>query len=95
MTMRPAANGGVAFEVETVRVETRPPLAALDASRARAGEAVRICGWCKRFPIDLEWLEAEDAVPRLGLMSGGMTPLLTHGICPDCEARINDELGRA
>jgi hypothetical protein len=95
MTMSPAGDGGVDFAVDAVRVETRPPLAALDAGCARAGEAVKLCGWCKRFPVGREWLEAEDAVPRLGLMGEGTAPPLTHGLCPECEARMNAELERA
>jgi len=38
------------------------------------------CAWCERYLIDDEWVPAD--VPWPGR--------LTHGICPDCAARLKE-----
>lgn len=53
---------------------------------------VRVCGWCNRFDADGEWVEVEDALPRLRLLEYPDARMLTHGICDDCLTTMTAEL---
>jgi hypothetical protein len=92
LSLLPGAPGEVELSVDTLRLEPRPYAALLDPAAPKAGALVRACGWCKRVWCGSGWHEVEDAVELLGLMREGAAPPLTHGLCPDCEARVNAEL---
>jgi hypothetical protein len=73
--------------------EERAPVRLLDATRLSRGEPLRICGWCKRMPLESGvWVEVEIAVQRLRLFDASVLPPLSHGICPDCAAAIESEI---
>ena len=83
------AEGGVVRCTSTLlRAEPRavPPL--LDPERTRSGDALSVCGWCRRAHVGARWMEVEAAVEELGLFDGGAPPPLTHGICPDCTSLL-------
>ena len=66
--MTPLKNDGVLFEVSPLVIQDRPAVALLQASAARGGDAMRICGWCKRIPSSQGmWLEIEEAVQSFNL----------------------------
>jgi hypothetical protein len=35
-----------------------------------------------------EWLEVEEAIPRLQLFEQDHMPQITHGICGECERQV-------
>lgn len=86
----PLEDGGFTFKTRLVRVERRPPVPLLDASRPLDPEhRIRMCGWCKRVAVPGEgWLEVEQAVDRLELFGAERLPEITHGLCPDCAQRM-------
>lgn len=92
ISLLPGAPGEVELSVDTLRLEPRPYAALLDPAAPKAGALVRACGWCKRVWCGSVWHEVEDAVELLGLMREGAAPPLTHGLCADCEIRVNAEL---
>jgi hypothetical protein len=93
MEIRRAEDETLEFISLTLRVEERPPVHLLDPARADPGrEPVPICSWCKRVLVEEEWREVEDAVQRLGLFDTETTPPLTHGICPECAIRVEEEV---
>jgi hypothetical protein len=47
----------------------------------RAALVGRACGWCNQFFADEQWLEMEEAFPRLGLLEYPEQRRLTHGMC--------------
>ena len=53
---------------------------------------VRVCGWCNRFDAAGEWVELEDALPRLRLLEYPDARMLTHGICEACLTRMTGAL---
>jgi hypothetical protein len=84
------AQGGVVRCTSTLlRAEPRevPPL--LDPQRARSGDALSACGWCRRVRVgDAAWVEVEEAIEALRLFEASALPVLTHGICPDCTSLL-------
>ena len=84
-------NGGVEFNVRTLSIEKRPPQALLDPA-VRSGPLLRICGWCKKIPIGVRWVEIEEAISEMHLFENAALPRLTHGICEECEKKIDDTL---
>lgn len=52
----------------------------------------RSCGWCNRLEVEGEWLEIEDALPKLRFMELERPATLTHGMCDECLARMLAEL---
>jgi hypothetical protein len=60
----------------------------LDPATPRSDEALEMCGWCDRFEVDGEWVEVEEAAKRLALFDKPELPVLSHGICPDCNGML-------
>lgn len=90
MEIEISATGDGGFRVCTrvVRIESREPVALLDATRARSDELLRMCGWCKRVDASGRWLEVEAAVETLRLFEEPTLPRISHGICQECETRL-------
>lgn len=98
MTLRPADDGGVWMESREVRVEERPTLELLDSHlplARRNGSPLHLCSWCKRARLDERWLELESYVRETGVMERAKLPLITHGMCPTCEAEMMVLIERA
>jgi len=93
MEMGPAGFGAVEFTVRTAAVETRPGQALLDPASPRGEEFLRACGWCKKIEVGGLWYEAEVAVAKLGLFGARVLPLVTHGMCLECETDMSKTLG--
>lgn len=93
MTLSPGADGTVTFESQVVKTQAREAPAVTISPDVQTGELLRICGWCKRVAVaDDEWVEVEIAVDRLGLMGGHSPVGVTHGMCPECYARVMAEV---
>jgi len=79
--------GAVQFQTSTLAETPRafPPTDQGDGSHGvEEGAMIRVCGWCSRFDAEGEWMELEDALPRLRLLEYPDTRMLTHGICDAC-----------
>jgi hypothetical protein len=88
MTVARGEGGAVEFRARVVSEEARPYQALLDPRAPRAGEMLRVCGWCKKVQTGEEWLELEDAVGRLGLFERPAVPPITHGVCEPCYQKM-------
>lgn len=64
------------------------PQRLLDPATPRGDEMLEMCGWCDRFEVDGEWVEVEEAARRLELFNKPELPVLSHGICPDCNGML-------
>lgn len=87
------ARDAVEFQTRIQALQERPPQALLDPSRLRAGTALRACGWCAKVAVGDGWDEIEAAVTKLNLFGSASLPMITHGICPKCEAAMSNALG--
>ncbi len=88
-------DGGVEFRSETLEERPRPPVwvpQADGAADTNVRVPLRVCGWCNRVDVAGEWLELEEAMPRLGVLEEAAPPDLTHGICEACFERMAAEL---
>lgn len=89
--------GGVEFRSITLSEQPRDPFGSVREPKGRSAEPERVqpaCGWCNRWKVEGEWLEIEQAVPRLGLLEQAVPPLLTHGICEACLQTMTAEVDR-
>lgn len=94
MRMALTAEGDrVAFESRVVSVSPRATQPIWDAAQLRGSDLLTVCGWCKRVRVGPQWLEAEVAIPVLGLFQSRAMPQLTHGMCADCVAAFMETLG--
>jgi hypothetical protein len=85
MTVEGREGGEVQFETRTLQQEERPRQELLDRHAPRAGDLLRMCGWCKGVDIGGgKWGEVEEAVTALHLFERKTPPQLTHGICEAC-----------
>jgi len=92
LRMKPSPKQELEVVAELLREEPRSYVGLLDPRRPRAGEAIRICSFCKRVEIrGSEWLEVEDATTALELSDDAPYPPLDHSVCPDCEATARSE----
>lgn len=90
LSMSIAALPELRIELRTRLVSTRPrtPPGLLQDGRRQSGELLCVCAWCTRVRVAAEWLDPEQATKLLRLFAQGDLPGLTHGICPDCLARL-------
>lgn len=89
MQMCTLEDDGIAFRVTPVLAVERTPVAALDLRVAHSDGFLRMCSWCKRVPIaERQWVEVEVAVEQFALLHRPTTRVITHGICPECEATV-------
>jgi hypothetical protein len=87
MIVRPRDVNSIEFNSRVVREEPREPVPLLAPTMPRSDRLIRMCGWCKRVATP-EWLEIEEAIPRLRLFEQDAMPRITHGICEDCKEQI-------
>lgn len=95
MTVGLTDDAAVQFRVRTVAVEQRASQP-LIAGGGRVEPHLRMCGWCKKIPLADRggWVEIEDAVAALKLFEQPELPLISHGICEDCETKMKERIGR-
>ena len=81
------ARNALEFRNYLVREEPRPRVELFNPKFPRKGELLTVCSWCKKVKAS-RWLEAEDAVRELKLFESIGVPMISHGICPDCERTL-------
>ncbi len=93
LEIEPLSGRAIEFRGVLVAAEPRPHLQLLARSAPRLGPLLVSCSFCLRIRLpNEEWVEAEDAVVRLGLLTREAAPRLAHGVCPACKARLYDRL---
>ncbi|MGB5277098.1 MAG: hypothetical protein WBO73_19740 [Gammaproteobacteria bacterium] len=81
--------GQVEFRSRVLQLERREPVNLFDPCYLkRSSEILKVCGWCKAVWIGHDWVEVEQAVERLGLLTAAVLPQISHGICPSCSQRM-------
>jgi len=95
LIIEPRPSAGLRVKTTLSRTEGRPAVALLDRDRARAGDPLRMCGWCKSVDVAGRWCEVEDAVAAMRLFEHDLLPPVTHGMCPRCYERASREIDRA
>ena len=94
LTIASVQDGNLALVGSLIREEPRPRVALLGANAPDLETLLLICSWCKRIQSrDNSWVEVEQAIQELGLFQSDRLPGLSHGICPDCVCKIEDEIG--
>jgi hypothetical protein len=93
LSIQPELSGALTFEGRLLRVEERDAMELFDPSTSRSDERVTVCSWCKRVDAAGEWVEVELAVSRLGLFDSPLMPQLSHGMCPECAAKVLADAG--
>ncbi|MEY4761646.1 MAG: hypothetical protein RLZZ200_1502 [Pseudomonadota bacterium] len=92
MDMHPEEQGRVRFRTLVLALEPRPRVELISGTVPRHGNALRICGWCKKLGRRGAWLEAEDYIEAEGLFQQEHMPPLINGICPNCEVGVRNLL---
>ncbi len=88
--MEAGPRGEVKFTTHLTHAESRPAVRLLDRASERNDQFVRVCAWCDRVAVGPEeWVDAEEAVNRLGLLLAERLPALTHGMCASCEIKLS------
>jgi hypothetical protein len=87
----PLRNRGVEFRGVFLASDFRPYLRLLARNVPRSGALVVSCSFCLRVRLlDGAWIEAEDAVVRMGLLTREETPRLAYAVCPACNTSLRD-----
>lgn len=92
MDILPLADGSIEYRCRTLRTERREPIP-LTAADEQGGEYfLRMCSWCKKVDVEKNtWLEIEQAVTLLGLMSAAKIPPISHTMCNACLEKMSDD----
>lgn len=90
LRIAPADGGHVDFESRLLRREARDAVHVLETGRPRADDRhLKVCSVCKRAEVATgRWVELEDAERELRLFDRERLPRVSHGLCPDCHARL-------
>lgn len=71
------------------------------AVRSRAADEGRppmrltVCSWCGRMRVETEWRDVEVAAAALRVFMVAAPSLISHGACPDCAARLVEDVHNA
>ncbi len=91
LKIEPLDEGSLSITGEIVHEETRAEVELLADVERDPERFLEICSWCKRVDLGGDrWVEVEDAVRELDLLSETAMPTLAHGICFDCMERVED-----
>jgi hypothetical protein len=75
----------VAFSSRVLHLDRRDSVNLLDPGfRTRSNDILTVCSWCKSVLADHVWIEVEQAVRRLEILTARALPQISHGICPSC-----------
>ena len=92
MEISPGVGDSVWFRT-TVKREIGPnTLPVIESSQSLEKSIIKMCSWCKLISVRNNWLTLEDAIWFQGLMDAPEVPPITHGICPDCNHILQDEI---
>jgi hypothetical protein len=95
MEMGTTDGSTVLFRVTPVSEEKRSPVSLLASGPVHDGPMIRMCGWCKRVLLpDERWVEADEALRTLAPFATESTPEISHGICGECHAAMDEEISR-
>lgn len=93
MRLEARDDGSVYLRTWPLAVEPRDEVRALERRATIAARGALIsCAWCRRVVSRDRWLEIEDALAELGVAVDDDVPLVSHGICADCAARVEAKL---
>ncbi len=85
-------SGELEFRSRIERIEKRAPVQLLRYHDGGNKAFAVICSWCKRLRTGKDtWEEIEEAT-SISHLFGDDPPDLSHGICPECFARVRREL---
>ena len=89
-------DGQIEFRSHALEIRPRAAVAVLTRGAERdPSRLLHICSWCNRGEVDRLWLEIDQVVMSLGLFEGKPLPRLTHGVCDECQARVEAEFHSA
>jgi len=95
LEIRPLRNRGIEFRGVFLAADFRPYLQLLARNAPHSEPLLFSCSFCLRLRVsDREWIEAEDAVVRMGLLTREETPRLAYGVCPACNTSLRDRFDR-
>lgn len=78
-------NGYIEYCCKLIKTEPRQATNSVNTDDASNTPFLRMCSWCNKFEVGPnEWLEIEDAVSRLDLLSAEALPHLSHSMCDAC-----------
>jgi len=94
LEIAPAGADAIEFRSEFLGAESRPRVGLLDPNEKRSRASLVSCSFCMRLRVSpSEWIEAEEVVARMDLLSGVAVPQLIHGVCAECSASLRARLG--
>lgn len=84
----PVARSGIELTGVLLRETARVYCAVLDRALPRADYCFPFCSVCNRIFAFGLWLEADEAVERLGAFDTSRAPALEHGVCDACRRQL-------
>jgi len=81
----------VEFRSWTESEVPREPVRLLNPTAPSGDAKIVVCAWCRRVRVEEEWLEVEEALPRLDVFGEDPVSGVSHGICSDCRSRVVGE----
>lgn len=94
MTVRRGTDSDVEFTTRVLCAKPRPEQRLLKRSTPKNRARLRMCCWCNQVDVG-QWMELEEAAPKLGLENAAALPLIEYVTCPRCHAKISGILEAA
>jgi hypothetical protein len=92
MEISPGENDSVWFQTTLKRQIETNALPNYSGPTPIQEAAVKMCAWCKLVLVGSSWLSLEDAIWLQGLLDTPEAPPITHGLCPDCNRSMRQEI---
>ena len=95
LRMAPEEADGIALHAVLLREQPRTYCPILDLALPRTHYSYPACSFCRRIFAFGDWLEAEEAIRRLGAFDESRAPGLEPGVCDACRRRAVREAAPA
>lgn len=89
LKIEPQDDGCLSIAGQMLHEESRDSVELLASDERDPDRYLEICSWCKRIDLGGDnWVEVEDAVRELDLLSEPLMPTLNHSVCFDCMDKV-------
>ena len=92
LSITPKDNGFIEYRCKLIKTEVRDTPSIFVNENNSKTTFLKMCSWCNKFEVAKDnWVEIEEAVNCLELLSGEELPGISHAMCDACMSNLEDD----
>jgi len=85
-------DGKIEYRCRVIKTQLRNAVQVVAGNIQEERPFLRMCSWCKKIDVgNNSWVEIEDGIAFLGLLSQAIVPQISHTICEICLGDLEDD----